>query len=72
MDSQVIGTGRYLDIVDNTWREERLPFEDIQVSADDLPDPETDTGESSLTLKEQEQTWSDLALTNLNQLHHNL
>lgn len=42
------------------------------MSADDLPDPETDTGESSLTLKEQEQTWSDLALTNLNQLHHNL
>lgn len=31
MDSQVIGTGRYLDIVDDTWREERLPFEDIQV-----------------------------------------
>ncbi|XP_026478523.1 anaphase-promoting complex subunit 13-like [Ctenocephalides felis] len=71
MDSQIIGTGRYLDIVDDTWREERLPFEDIQVPADELPDPETDTGESPLTLKEQEQSWSDLALTNLNDQHNN-
>lgn len=31
---------RLIDIVDNEWRNEKLPFEDIQLPLDKLPDPE--------------------------------
>ncbi|XP_017482912.1 PREDICTED: anaphase-promoting complex subunit 13 isoform X1 [Rhagoletis zephyria] len=67
MDSQVcpLPQGRLLDIVDNKWREEILPFDQILVPADKLPDPEADGGDSHLTLSEQEQKWSDLALSSL-------
>ncbi|XP_020717051.1 anaphase-promoting complex subunit 13 isoform X2 [Ceratitis capitata] len=56
---------RLLDIVDNRWREEILPFDQIFVPTDKLPDPEADGGDSHLTLSEQEQKWSDLALASL-------
>lgn len=65
MDSQPLAEGRLLDIVDNKWREEVLPFDQILVPADKLPDPEADGGDSHLTLSEQEQKWSDLALSSL-------
>ncbi|GBP09011.1 Putative 1-phosphatidylinositol 3-phosphate 5-kinase [Eumeta japonica] len=45
--------GRLIDIVDNRWREEELPFDQILVPADKLPDPEADGGDSHLTLSEQ-------------------
>ena len=31
---------RLIDIVDNDWRNEKLPNEDIQLPLDKLPDPE--------------------------------
>ncbi|KAH8277657.1 hypothetical protein KR018_003247, partial [Drosophila ironensis] len=51
-----------LDIVDNAWRMEVLPFDQILVPQEKLPDPEADGGDSHLTLSEQEQKWTDLAL----------
>lgn len=57
--------GFLIDIIDNEWRLEELPFDQITVPSDKLPDPESDTADSHLTLKEQEQRWTDLALSTL-------
>uniref|UniRef100_A0A182NQ61 1-phosphatidylinositol-3-phosphate 5-kinase n=1 Tax=Anopheles dirus TaxID=7168 RepID=A0A182NQ61_9DIPT len=57
--------GRLVDIVDSEWIADELPFDHILVPCDKLPDPEADNGDSHLTLREQEQKWSDLALTSL-------
>ncbi|XP_055381750.1 anaphase-promoting complex subunit 13 [Condylostylus longicornis] len=65
MDSKPPTDDNFLDIVDNEWREDELPFDQIQVPADKLPDPEADSGDSHLTLTEQEQRWTDLALGTL-------
>ncbi|XP_017078743.1 anaphase-promoting complex subunit 13 isoform X1 [Drosophila eugracilis] len=54
-----------LDIVDNAWRMEVLPFDQILVPREKLPDPEADGGDSHLTVSEQEQKWTDLALGSL-------
>lgn len=62
MDSQVSTDGYLLDLVDDAWREEVLPNDDILVPMNELPDPEADTGDVHLTLKEQEQKWADIAL----------
>ncbi|KAK3914795.1 Anaphase-promoting complex subunit 13 [Frankliniella fusca] len=64
-DSEV-ATGHLLDIVEKSWREDKLPEEDIAVPIAELPDPESDSGETTLTLREQEQKWKDLALEKLN------
>ena len=68
-DSQVQIEGRLIDIVDNAWREEKLPKEQIDVPANELPDPEADNGDSHMTVKEQEQKWLDLALGTLSEQH---
>ncbi|XP_030387601.1 anaphase-promoting complex subunit 13 [Scaptodrosophila lebanonensis] len=65
MDSQAPIDDLLLDIVDNAWRMEVLPFDQILVPIEKLPDPEADGGDSHLTLSEQEQKWSDLALGSL-------
>ncbi|CAG2065779.1 unnamed protein product [Timema podura] len=65
MDSQVLVEGRLLDIVDNIWKEDKLPNDDISVPPSELPDPEADNGDPRLTLKQQEQKWTDLALSRL-------
>lgn len=62
MDSQVVVDSYLVDIVDDAWREDVLPNDDILVPADELPDPEADTGDAHLTLREQEQKWTDIAL----------
>ena len=64
-DSQV-AAGHFLDIVEKSWREDKLPDDDIAVPIAELPDPEADNGDSTLTLKEQDQKWKDLALGKLN------
>ena len=51
-----------MDIVDDKWREDALPMEDIVVPHMELPEMEQDNGPSTETLQEQEQKWSDLAL----------
>lgn len=63
MDSQVVVEGRLLDIVDDDWREDELPHDDISVPQTELPDPEADNGDSHMTLREAEAKWSDLALS---------
>ena len=42
MDSQVQVEGRLLDTVDDQWRTDTLPLDDIHVPATELPDPEAD------------------------------
>lgn len=69
MDSVISVEGRLLDIVDKAWREDTLPHEDIEVPQDELPDFEADNGDSRLTVKEQENKWSDLALGTLCDQH---
>ncbi|KAK3098600.1 hypothetical protein FSP39_021112 [Pinctada imbricata] len=65
MDSQVVRDGKLMEIIDEEWRKDKLPMEDIQVPEMELPEPEPDNGPSSETLKEQEAKWMDLALSTL-------
>lgn len=37
-----------IDIVDNDWRNDKLPNEDIQLPMNKLPDPEENENQSSL------------------------
>lgn len=69
MDSQVTVDGRLLDIVDDAWRDEELPNEDIVVPLSELPDPDADNGDSHMTLREAESKWNDLALGMLSEQH---
>lgn len=57
--------GYLIDLVDNEWLIDELPNDQITVPSENLPDPEADNDSSHLTLKEQEQKWSDLALSSL-------
>lgn len=68
-DSQVSIDGRLIDIADNAWREEKLPNDLIEVPPSELPDPDADNGDSHMTVKEQEQKWTDLALGVLSEQH---
>ncbi|XP_038066249.1 anaphase-promoting complex subunit 13-like [Patiria miniata] len=65
MDSEFLPDGRLLDIVDEAWRKEKLPHDDIAVPQHELPDVFADDGMSAETIKEQEQKWTDMALQNL-------
>uniref|UniRef100_A0A1L8DCU8 Anaphase-promoting complex subunit 13 n=1 Tax=Nyssomyia neivai TaxID=330878 RepID=A0A1L8DCU8_9DIPT len=65
MDSQAPSDGYLLEVIDNTWRQDELPHDQIIVPVENLPDLEADNGDSHLTLKEQEQKWNDLALSSL-------
>lgn len=58
----MVAEGRFLDLIDDEWRKEKLPIDDISVPLVELPDPENDNGDSHMTLKELEQKWSNLAL----------
>ncbi|GAB1860015.1 Anaphase-promoting complex subunit 13 [Camponotus japonicus] len=69
MDSQVCGDGRLIDVIDESWRKERLPIDDISTPVAELPDPESDNGDSHMTLKELEQKWNNLALSSLSDNH---
>jgi anaphase-promoting complex subunit 13 len=51
-----------IEIVDNDWRKDKLPNEDIQVPVSMLPDPENNEDGVSFSLN-QEEKWSDLRLT---------
>lgn len=41
-----------MDLIDNEWRKDVLPFEKIFVPDDKLPDAEADNGDVQLTLNE--------------------
>ncbi|XP_012536270.1 anaphase-promoting complex subunit 13 isoform X2 [Monomorium pharaonis] len=66
---QVCGDGRLIDVIDESWRKERLPIDDISTPVAELPDPESDNGDSHMTLKELEQKWNNLALSSLSDNH---
>jgi len=65
MDSQVQVDGRLLEIIDEDWRKDKLPNDDIAVPFSELPDPEADNGNTGESLREQENKWSDTGLTNI-------
>lgn len=65
MDSVPLVNGQLLEIIDDAWRSEQLPHEDISVPMNELPDPEADSGDSHLTINQQENRWTDLALSSL-------
>ncbi|ELT97421.1 hypothetical protein CAPTEDRAFT_106247 [Capitella teleta] len=65
MDSEVLRDGRLLMLRDRDWQKDQLPDEDIPVPQMELPEPEPDNGNSSETLREQDQKWTELALTSL-------
>ena len=44
MDSEVQRDGRLMDIVDQAWREDELPNEDVAVPQMELPELEPDNG----------------------------
>ena len=67
MDSQVTRDGRLMDIVDEKWREDELPKEDIAVPQSELPELEPENGPTNETVQEQEQKWTDLALSRLHE-----
>ncbi|KAJ8911865.1 hypothetical protein NQ315_012531 [Exocentrus adspersus] len=67
MDSQVMIDGFFVDLIDDTWRSDTLPEDDIAVPIWELSDPEADSGDPHLTLKEQEQKWTDIMLTSLSE-----
>lgn len=54
-----------MDLVDDQWRSDELPKDELDVPLHELPDPEADTGDIYLSLKEQEQKWTDIALATL-------
>lgn len=51
-------------LADSTWIAdiENVAHEDIAVPIQELPDPEPENGNTSETLKQQEQKWNDLGL----------
>lgn len=67
MDSQVTIDGYLVELIDDDWKLDELPLDDIQVPIHELPDIEADNTDINLTLMEQEQKWNDIALTSLNE-----
>lgn len=45
--------GYLLEVVDNEWRQDELPFDHITVPSEELPDPEADNSDPLLTMSEQ-------------------
>ncbi|XP_059141226.1 anaphase-promoting complex subunit 13-like [Physella acuta] len=68
MDSEYQRDGKIMDMIDEKWRADQLPKEDIQVPITARPEPEQDNGPSNESLHEQEQKWLDLALSSLNRM----
>ncbi|GAB1294586.1 Anaphase-promoting complex subunit 13 [Apodemus speciosus] len=83
MDSEVQRDGRILDLIDDAWREDKLPYEDVAIPLagslagaeccgrvthlSELPEPEQDNGGTTESVKEQEMKWADLALQGLHE-----
>jgi len=69
MDSQVQIEGRFLDIISDSWRRDKLPLDDIMIPVAELPDPEADNGQTGDSLRQQENKWTDLALQSIQDSH---
>ena len=59
MDSEVQRNGRILDLTDDAWREDKLPYEDVAIPLNELLEPEQDNGGTTESVKEQEMKWTD-------------
>ncbi len=62
--------GRSVSLVDEEWQKDSLPFDDISVPADQMPDPDSESGpppttRTQETAKDSEKKWTDLALFQL-------
>ncbi|KAF7273682.1 anaphase-promoting complex subunit 13 [Rhynchophorus ferrugineus] len=68
-DGDVLVEGHFVDLIDDSWRSDKLPEDDIDVPVYELADPEADSGDVLLSLKEQEQKWGDIMLTSLSDHH---
>ncbi|XP_050296743.1 anaphase-promoting complex subunit 13 isoform X2 [Anthonomus grandis grandis] len=66
-DCDVQIDGHFVDLIDDEWRADSLPEDDIEVPLYELSDPEADSTDSHLTLKEQEQKWTDIMLSLLSE-----
>ena len=67
MDSEAVRDGHLMDLIDKTWCEDKLPMEDVPVPQIELPELESDNGNTNETIIEQEQRWTDLGLGNFQQ-----
>lgn len=65
MDGTLSIDGFMVDLIDDEWRCDKLPTDDIEVPAHELSDPEADTADSHISLKDQEQKWTDVNLNSL-------
>jgi anaphase-promoting complex subunit 13 len=57
-----------IEIVDNDWRKDKLPNEDIQLPVEMLPDPENNEDGVAFSLN-QEEKWMDLGRLTDDQLN---
>jgi len=65
MDSNPTVNYRLQKLIDDSWRQENLSFDEIVVPVKELPDPEADASDAHLTLTQQDTKWPDLALSNI-------
>ena len=55
--------------MDDAWKKEKLPNEDIAVPLAELPDPESDNAATGESLRDTEAKWTDLGLQKLSGEH---
>ena len=69
MDSVISFDGKLIELIDEVWQKDKLPFEDIPVPQSELPDPEIEynSGSAQLSIKEQDNKWTDLLLSTLSE-----
>ena len=67
MDSEVQRDVRILDLIDDAWQEDKLPYDDVTILLSELPEPEQDNCGTTESVKEQEMKWTDLALQGLHE-----
>ncbi|XP_035566307.1 anaphase-promoting complex subunit 13-like [Canis lupus familiaris] len=60
MASAVLRHGGILDLIDDACQEDRLPYEDVAIPLNELPEPEEYNGPIE-SVKEQKMKWTDLA-----------
>ncbi len=67
MDNVYVRDGILIDIVDKDWMLDKIPFPDISVPNEELPDSEFNdlNGHSNQTLKEIEMKWTETGLQKL-------
>ncbi|XP_032229592.1 anaphase-promoting complex subunit 13 [Nematostella vectensis] len=58
--------GRLLDVIDDAWKTDQLPKDDIAVPEFELPPVDDSDNHCNMdSLKEQDQKWTDLGISQL-------